>query len=167
MRSAETRWVVALVTVVIAGTLLARHGAPRDAGDLLGHGLGVVGLALMVFAWLGYSWRKHPRRTGPGALRHWLAAHVVTGILGPWMALLHGGFRIAGVAGLLTLTMLVVVASGVYGRFVYARSGRGGADPVPARGGIWWLLHVPLAAVLFVLAVLHVGAVLWYTSSLV
>jgi hypothetical protein len=52
-------------------------------------------------------------------MRWWLSLHVFTGLLGPYLALLHTAWRFQGLAGVLTLLMLVVVVSGLVGRYVY------------------------------------------------
>ena len=133
-----------------------------DPGSTLGHALGVAGLALMLFAQLGYSWRKRPPRSGPGPVRTWLAAHVWAGLLGPLLVLLHGGFRFRGLAGAVTLLVLVVAASGVAGRVMYAETPRGG--PARRRLAPWWVLHVPVALAMLALALVHAAAALYYAG---
>lgn len=110
--------VAAAAAAYAAYALLVRDG-PMPAGSPGGHALGVVGYLLMLFAAFGYSWRKQPRRAGPGSGREWMQAHVVAGLLGPALVLLHTGFAFRGLAGVTTWLALVVVASGVVGRYVY------------------------------------------------
>ena len=91
----------------------------------------------MVFAETAYTWRKKVTREGYGPLRHWMQAHVFAGLVGPYLVLLHTAFQFRGLAGVLALMVLVVVASGVVGRFAYtavpkvpsARRARGGCSP--------------------------------------
>lgn len=129
-RDGSTPLLVAAAIVVcgLALVLVAARGVPR-ADSALGHGLGVVGYLLMLFAAFGQSWRKNPRHRGPGPMRTWLVAHVAAGIAGPVLILVHSGFAFRGLAGVTTALMLVVVASGVVGRYAYTRA------PGPSRLG--------------------------------
>lgn len=110
--------VAAAAAAYAAYALLVRDG-PMPAGSPGGHALGAVGYLLMLFAAFGYSWRKQPRRVGPGSTREWMRAHVVAGLLGPALVLLHTEFAFRGLAGVTTWLALVVVASGVVGRYLY------------------------------------------------
>ena len=49
----------------------------------------------------------------------WLDFHIFTGIVGPFMVLLHSSWKYNGLAGLVTLLMIIVVASGFIGRYIY------------------------------------------------
>jgi hypothetical protein len=149
---------------------------------------------------------------------------MVAGLLGPYLVILHSGFAFHGLAGALTLAMVLVVASGVVGRAAMssmpvnveladpvrvamldaelarletkeaelARRGdaseaerteirhamlavrheqellrsqwtrTGGAAVARRTLSVWWLLHVPVSAALWILAAVHVVAVLYY-----
>jgi hypothetical protein len=59
---------------------------------------------------------------GWGALKHWFRWHMVMGIVGPTLVLFHSTFHLRSLNATVALTsMLIVVASGVIGRFVYTR----------------------------------------------
>jgi hypothetical protein len=157
---------VAIGAITALYLVAARQGLPAPAG-LVGHGLGILGFLLMVVAETAYTWRKRPGRNGPGPLRAWLQAHVLAGLVGPYLVLLHSAFRFRGLAGVLTLLMLVIVASGLAGRYLYTaipEAGAGGTGRRPL--SLWYLLHVPLAAALFVLALFHIAGALYYTRLL-
>lgn len=161
---AELGWAALAIGVSTVGYLLvARSGLPT-AGGLVGHGLGVVGFVLMVVAETAYSWRKRPSCTGPGPLARWLQVHVFVGLVGPYLVLLHTAFRFRGLAGVLSLLTLVVVAGGVAGRYWYTAAAPVG--PERPRRALWYVLHVPLSAALFALALFHVAGVLYYASNL-
>ncbi len=140
--------------------LAARNALPAPSG-LFGHGLGIVGVLLMLGAQFGYSWRKRPSRFGPGPVSRWMQAHVFCGIVGPYFTFLHSAFRFRGLAGVLMLVVGVIVVSGMIGR--YARSAAG--QPAGERKSLWYLMHVPLSAALFVLAFAHVFGALWFSHS--
>ena len=84
--------------------------------------LGVVG-ALMMVAMLTYPLRKRLRVLQRwGALKHWFRWHMVMGIVGPTLVLFHSTFHLRSLNATIALvSMLIVVASGVIGRFVYTR----------------------------------------------
>ncbi len=168
--------VVAATAAYLAG---ARAGSPA-ASSLLGHGLGVLGALIVLTGTFGYSWRKRPGRAGPGSMAQWLRLHVLSGIVGPYLVLLHTGFVFRGLAGVTFGMMLVVVASGVAGRFVYTALPRDPAAVERMQRALvaertararrllswWWPLHVPLAVAMFALALVHALAALWYATLL-
>jgi hypothetical protein len=49
----------------------------------------------------------------------WLQAHVFTGLVGAYLVVLHSAWKFNGLAGVLTLLTLVVVFSGLIGRYLY------------------------------------------------
>ncbi len=100
--------------------LHACHAALRPSGTS-GLLFGVAGTALMLLN-LTYVVRK--RRTGApwlGSLRSWMAFHILTGVTGPALILLHTAFLPSSALGILSLSaMLVAVLTGVVGRYIYA-----------------------------------------------
>jgi hypothetical protein len=61
-----------------------------------------------------------------GDSKHWFAAHVVLGVSGPLLILLHSGFQIGSLnAGVAFYSMVTVALSGVIGRFLYLQVNRG------------------------------------------
>ncbi len=87
-----------------------------------GYWIGVAGgvSMLLLFA---YPLRKRWRLTyNWGAAKHWFVAHMVLGVMGPWLILLHSNFHIGSTNAAVALySMLIVAASGVIGRFLYVR----------------------------------------------
>ena len=94
--------------------------------DRLGYWIGVVGASMMVLLF-SYPLRKYFRFTRRwGRVKWWLVAHMVLGVGGPFLILVHSTFRIGSLnAGVALYSMLAVAASGVIGRFIYARVNRG------------------------------------------
>jgi hypothetical protein len=66
-----------------------------------------------------YSLRKRSRKAHWGRMATWLNFHIVTGIVGPFLVLLHSSWKFNGLAGLVTLLTLVIVVSGFIGRYIY------------------------------------------------
>ena len=135
---------------VYAGIALVVWGAREisllnlfKAGEDAGYWIGVVGASMMMLL-LSYPIRKYFRFTfGWGPVRRWLAWHMVLGIGGPVLILIHSGFRFGSLnAGVALWSMIIVAASGVVGRFIYTRINRGlhgervALEELKARAGI-------------------------------
>jgi len=89
---------------------------------LVGHGLGILGSLMMIVGVAMYSSRKRIsmlRRAG--SLRSWLDIHIFLCTLGPFLVTLHTSFKFGGIVSISFWAMVVVVASGVVGRYVYVR----------------------------------------------
>jgi hypothetical protein len=88
--------------------------------------MGVAGgtMMLLLFA---YPLRKRwPALARLGKAKHWFAVHMVLGVLGPVIVLAHSAFQIGSLnAGVALVSMLIVAASGVVGRFIYLRTHHG------------------------------------------
>jgi hypothetical protein len=118
-RNLELIAALACVVLLTGAYLLVAAGDPLPPSGLLGHGIGIVGFALMLATETLYSWRKTRRRARWGRTQVWLSAHVFTGIVGPYMVFLHTGFRFAGLAGIVFWMTVIVVCSGFVGRYIY------------------------------------------------
>jgi len=96
------------------------------ASDNVGYWIGVAGASMMLLL-LSYPVRKYFKFTfGWGPVSLWLAVHMVLGIGGPTLILIHSGFRFGSLnAGVALYSMIIVAASGVVGRFIYTRINRG------------------------------------------
>jgi len=94
--------------------------------DDLGYWLGVSG-GVMMLALFAYPMRKHLRfmqRLGP--LKYWFVVHMVFGIAGPLLILVHSTFKVGSMNAAIALTCMIVVAlSGIVGRFLYRQIHRG------------------------------------------
>ena len=110
---------VAVVAVTMLYALIVASLGVPPAGSLLGHSLGIIGLALMLMTETLYSLRKRAMRRPWGTMRAWLRFHIVTGIVGGWVVFLHAAGTFQGLAGWLTAMTAIVVASGFIGRYIY------------------------------------------------
>jgi cytochrome b561 len=181
---------IAAVTVLYVVTY-QQAGVMPAASGLIGHGIGIVGFVLMLMTATLYSLRKLSNEARWGSVQGWLRFHMVTGLVGPYMVLLHTAMRFTGLAGVAMLLTVVVVASGLVGRYLYAavpravdaaaETGAGGAageqelmlDLARRRSSLarrrrafatWHVLHVPLAWALFAVAFVHILAALYYAT---
>ena len=112
--------VIAMILITLA-YLVAQtlYGGTPRASSLFGHGLGVVGFLLMLMTETLYSLRKRTRLARWGQMSHWLEFHIFTGLVGPFMVLLHPGWQFKGLAGVLSLLTVLIVLSGIVGRYIY------------------------------------------------
>jgi len=97
-----------------------------EAGDDVGYWLGVAGGSMMLILF-SYPLRKHFRfAQNWGRVKWWFLVHMVLGIGGPLLILLHSTYHIGSLnAGVALYSMIIVALSGVVGRFIYARVHRG------------------------------------------
>lgn len=116
----------ASVFVLVVGAWLATQAFALSATTDLGYWLGVAGGVAML-GLFAYPLRKRVRAFQRwGAARTWFVLHMVLGVGGPVLILLHSAFHIGSInAGVALFSMLVVAASGVVGRFLYLRVHRG------------------------------------------
>lgn len=122
-RPLELYWALAIIAGVSALYLLLVRVAgadPRSSG-LLGHGIGVIGFVLMLMTETLYSLRKRSRLAHWGRMSSWLRFHIITGLVGPYLVLLHAAWRYNGLAGIVMLMTVVIVISGFIGRYIYTR----------------------------------------------
>ena len=126
------------------------------AGDAVGYYLGLVGASMMLVLFL-YPLRKRVRGLeAMGPIKHWFSLHMMLGIAGPTLVLLHSKFHLGSLnASIAFWSMLLVAGSGIIGRFLYRRVHHGlfgrqaSLDDLKARAGInteqarTWLALIP------------------------
>jgi hypothetical protein len=97
------------------------HDLLKPSG-LVGHFYGIAGTAMIIVGVAIYSARKRMRSlAGLGRLRNWLRFHIFLCTLGPFLVVLHTTLKVGGIVSIAFWSMTIVVASGVFGRWVYAR----------------------------------------------
>jgi hypothetical protein len=109
---------IGVIVVTLLYLPLARNGLPR-ASSLVGHGIGILGFILMLATETLYSLRKRLRGPALGRMSSWLQFHIFTGIVGPYMVLLHTSWKFDGLAGVVMLLTVIIVMSGFVGRYIY------------------------------------------------
>jgi hypothetical protein len=116
---------LAIAAVVAAMWKISRMGL-FEAGDDVGYWIGVAGGVMMVLLFT-YPLRKHFNfARNWGRVKWWFLVHMILGIGGPALILLHSTFRVGSLNAAVALySMLAVAGSGVVGRFIYARVNRG------------------------------------------
>jgi hypothetical protein len=176
-------WLALLAILVITGiyslVLFITHAIP-PAGELYGHLIGVLGFLLMLMTEVLYTLRKRSHSARWGRMSAWLQFHIFTGLLGPYLVLLHSSWKFHGLAGATTLLTVIIVISGFIGRYIYTRIPRNldGSDLEFPMGdlqtaslararrllAVWHVIHIPIGVALFTAAFIHVGAALYYAT---
>lgn len=92
----------------------------------IGYWLGIAG-SLMMLVLMLYPLRKaRPSMARLGRIASWFKMHMIFGILGPLLVVVHSNFKLKSAnATVAMLTMLTVVASGIVGRYLYAKVHKG------------------------------------------
>ena len=95
------------------------HVSLKPSGTL-GHGLGIIGTMMMVLGVGIYMIRKRYRIFfNIGYLKHWLEFHIFLCSVGPVLVLYHTAFKFGGLVSVSFWSMVLVVLSGVVGRYIY------------------------------------------------
>lgn len=182
LRGNRELWLAFLAMILMTGLygsviLLTREIPP--ARELFGHGMGIVGFIFMLMTETLYSLRKRSRSVRWGRMSTWLQFHIFTGLVGPYMVLLHTSWKFNGIAGVTTLFTVIIVVSGFIGRYIFTRIPRT-LDGLEIEGtltqealkqarrlmALWHTIHIPIGMVLFISAFVHVGAALYYATFL-
>ena len=175
-------WFAFLAMFLITGlyglvVVLTREIPP--ASELFGHGIGILGFLLMLMTEALYSLRKRSRSVKWGRMSIWLQFHIFTGLVGPYMVLLHISWKFNGIAGVSTLFTIIIVLSGFVGRYIFTRVPRT-LDGLEIEGtlsqealkqarrllALWHTVHIPIGMVVFISAFVHIGAALYYATFL-
>ena len=109
---------ILLISLLYLGVVY-RLGSIPAAQSFFGHSLGVIGFVMMLMTELLYSIRKRIRSARWGRMAQWLQFHIFTGLVGPYLVLLHSAWKFNGLAGMVLLLTAVIVASGFIGRYIY------------------------------------------------
>lgn len=94
--------------------------AQLKPSGLIGHGLGIFGTLILLIGLFSYMARKHLKLFSRlGTLKYWLEFHIFMCTLGPVLILFHTSFKFGGLVSVSFWSLVIVVASGVIGRFIY------------------------------------------------
>lgn len=115
-----------LVLGVIITAWVVRNEGYLTAETGTGYWLGIAGAVTMAMLLL-YPLRKRSKfLSRAGRVANWFRVHMILGIAGPVLVILHTNFKLGSLnSRLALLTMLVVVVSGIIGRYLYAKVHKG------------------------------------------
>jgi hypothetical protein len=182
LRGNRELWLAFLAMILITALyglfiVLTREIPP--ASEFFGHGIGIVGFIFMLMTETLYSLRKRSRSVRWGRMSSWLQFHIFTGLVGPYMVLLHTSWKFNGIAGVTTLFTVIIVISGFIGRYIFTRIPRT-MEGLEIEGtlsqealkqarslmALWHGIHIPIGVVVFISAFVHIGAALYYATFL-
>lgn len=117
---------LAVISAAVGWAWLHRGDEILRAERGLGYFIGIAG-ALMMVALLGYPLRKRLRfMRGWGAASEWFRWHMILGVLGPALIVIHSDFSLQSAnATVAFASMLTVAGSGLVGRYLYGQVHRG------------------------------------------
>ena len=121
-RSNRELWLALIAILCITGVYLGMVsylGKIPAASGLFGHLIGILGFILMLMTETLYSLRKRSRTARWGRMSTWLQFHIFTGIVGPYMVLIHTSWKFNGLAGITLLLTVIIVISGFIGRYIF------------------------------------------------
>lgn len=181
--------VAVLVAITVAGALLFEAflslETVLDFGHTQqGHITGWIGLAV-IFSVFVYPVRKRVgrNRTWP---RGWFQVHMLAGVVGPLLILLHSGAHLHALVAILAMVaMVIVMVSGIIGEAVHYLALRTlneerrqlvqqGVSLEEAEARLqdmasreetfrmWQLIHAPMTLMFMVLVVLHVIGTMYF-----
>jgi len=170
--------VMVLITAIYGGVVFFTRNIP-PANEIFGHSIGILGFIFMLMTETLYSLRKRSRSVKWGRMSTWLQLHIFTGLVGPYMVLLHTSWKFNGIAGATTLLTIIIVISGIIGRYIFTRIPRT-MDGLEIEStlsqealkqarrlmALWHTIHIPIGMALFVSAFAHIGAALYYATCL-
>ncbi len=111
-------YTILIITFIYIFVVLTTGSIPA-ASAFFGHSLGILGFVLMLMTEILYSMRKRSRSARWGRMSSWLQFHIFTGIVGPYLVLLHTSWKFNGLAGIVMLLTAIIVFSGFVGRYIY------------------------------------------------
>ena len=96
------------------------HHLLRPSGPV-GQGVGIVGMTLLFLTLLYVARKRWKPLSRAGSQKTWLEAHIFCGLVGPALITLHTSFKFNGLVSVAYWSMMLVVASGFVGRYLYVR----------------------------------------------
>lgn len=114
------------LSVLVWAAWQVSHMGLFKSSDDVSYWIAVTGGSMMLMLF-SYPLRKYVRfMAGLGKVKWWFWFHLLMGVGGPWLILVHSGFSSKSLnAGVALYSMLIVVLSGVIGLFIYIRIHRG------------------------------------------
>lgn len=116
-------WVFGIsIALVLFVAYRLRHLDLITAESGPGYWFGISGATIMALL-LVYPLRKRVKALAViGSVRFWFNTHMMFGILGPTLIILHSNFHLGSTnSNVALVSMLIVAGSGLIGRFIYIR----------------------------------------------
>jgi hypothetical protein len=113
---------VLFAALFIAGRAMYddRYYTPEEG---LGYWLGLVGGVMMLLAFVYTAFKYVSKLRTRAVMKHWLTIHIFFGLVGPILIMVHSTFHFGSLnGGVAFFAMVLVVLSGIMGRFLYSKT---------------------------------------------
>lgn len=107
-----------ILSLVLLGK---KHGISLKAGDSVSFFFGWLGFGLICLTNLYVIKKRFGLFESFGQTGQWLDFHIFCGLMGPTLILFHCDFKVRGLVAISFWSMMVSVASGVLGRYIYTQ----------------------------------------------
>lgn len=119
---AHARTLFAAATIVVAWGYFFPTNLYITPERGLGYALGIVGGVMMLLLLVYPARKRMPRLAFIGSTKRWFQIHMFFGVAGPICVLFHANFSLGAPNSNVALwSMVIVAASGLIGRYFYAR----------------------------------------------
>jgi len=147
----------------------AKHALLKPGGKI-GHGLGILGGALLLLMYLYPLRKRWAWLSKKGKTANWLDYHILMGLTAPAIITFHSSFKFRGIAGAAYWMMIAVMLSGIAGRYLYGLIQRNLDQGEESTAEmlklhrlfqLWHVIHRPFSYSMAILAILHVLVVMF------
>lgn len=114
-------WTVVVTLILLWGAYahLERYITPKRG---VGYWLGIVGGSAMLLLLIYSARKRYDWLRWMGTIPVWFDIHMALGVIGPVLVLFHSNFSLGATnSNVALISMLLVAASGVIGRYIYTR----------------------------------------------
>lgn len=152
-------YVTVLILITLIAWILCNVLPLSDFNTILN--LGYTGIGVMLLGLL-YPIRKHLKTFRRwGKMKWWMYLHIITGILGPLIILVHTRFHFGSTNSLVAFcSMCAVVISGMVGRFLQLKVEHG--SNLKKLYDAWHVIHVPFVYMMLLTVAFHIYSVYSY-----
>lgn len=114
------------ISLILIGGFVVREEYFWNAEEGLGYWLGVVGASCMLLLLIYPLRKRYAMFSRSMTVSRWFKLHMALGIIGPTLILLHCNFSYGSFnSNIALISMLLMVSSGLVGRFIYSKIHRG------------------------------------------
>ena len=115
-------YLLVATAILAAGYFILSPQTLYKPGDDIGYNMGLAGGLMIVFLLLYPLRKRFSFLRNLGVLPTWFKWHMIFGISGPTLIVLHSTFHIGSInAAVAMVCMLLVAGSGTFGRFFYTK----------------------------------------------
>jgi hypothetical protein len=116
-------WLFGLsVCAALGAAYVMREEQHIVPGSGIGYAFGITGCVMMLMLLLYPARKSWKILNSVGTVRFWFISHMVLGIVGPALVIVHSNFHLQSTNATVAMTvMLLVVGSGLVGRYIYSK----------------------------------------------